>query len=74
MNIMKNKGQVIFDIEQEKFKYLQRDVKHRPKNPNMFELNQKLNRTKRINFYTNTKIISCALLGLWLIVLISLQT
>ncbi len=71
---MKLRDQVVFDVGEEKFKYLQRDVKHRPKNPNMFELNQKLNRTKRINFYTNTKIISCALLGLWLIVLISLQT
>jgi hypothetical protein len=71
---MKNKERVIFDIGQEKFKYLQRDVKHRPKNPNMFELNQKLNQTKKKNFYTNTKIISCALLGLWFIVLISMRT
>ena len=71
---MKNKERVIFDIGQEKFKYLQRDVKHRPKNPNMFELKQKLNQTKKKNFYTNTKIISCALLGLWFIVLISMRT
>ena len=71
---MKNKERVIFDIGQEKFKYLQRDVEHRPKNPNMFELNQKLNQTKKKNFYTNTKIISCALLGLWFIVLISMRT
>tara|TARA_B110000967_G_C18405442_1_gene326587 strand:- start:266 stop:469 length:204 start_codon:yes stop_codon:yes gene_type:complete len=65
------KEHVVFDIEREKYKYLQRDVVTRK--VDMIDLNKKLNHTKKINFYNNTKIIVFLLLCLSVFVLISLK-
>ena len=68
---MKMKEHVVFDIEREKYKYLQRDGVRRK--VDMIDLNKRLNHTKKINFYNNTKIIVFLLLCLSVFVLISLK-
>ena len=73
VNIMKNKEQVVFDIGKEKFKYLQRDEIKSSNKVDMVELNKRLNETKRMNFYNNTKIITFSLLCLGGFALISLK-
>ena len=73
MNIMKNKEQVVFDIRQEKFKYLQRDEIKSSNKVDMFALNKRLSENKRMNFYNNTKIITFSLLSLGVFALISLK-
>ena len=70
---MKNKERVIFDIGQEKFKYLQRDDQKRSKRVDVNDLNRKLNQSKRINIYNNTIIIALAMLLLGVISLLSLN-
>ena len=70
---MINKGQVIFDIEKEKFKYLHRDETKSSKKVDMTELYKRLNQTKKINFYNNTKVITLSLLFLGIFALISLK-
>ena len=52
---MKMNKHVIFDIENRRFKYLQREELVRKVDMN--DLNKKLNYSKKINFYNNTKII-----------------
>ena len=69
---MKSKEQVVFDISEEKFKYLQR-VEKKIKKVDIIDLNKRLNRTKKINIYNNTKIITCSLLSLMAVALISLK-
>ena len=71
---MKFRDQVIFDINEEKFKYLHRESKDKLNRVDIVELNKRLNETKKINFYTNAKIITVSLLCLGLITIISLQT
>jgi hypothetical protein len=70
---MKSKEQVVFDISKEKFRYLQRDENKTSKKVDMNELNKRLNKTKRINIYYNTKIIFGSLVCLVIISLISLK-
>ena len=69
---MKSKEQVVFDISEEKFKYLQR-VEKKIKKVDIIDLNKRLNHTKKINIYNNTKIITCSLLSLVAVALISLK-
>ncbi len=70
---MKFREQVVFDIGEEKFKYLHRVNNNKRNKVNMIDLNKRLNQTKRINFYTNAKIITVSLLCLALITMISLK-
>jgi hypothetical protein len=70
---MKTSERVIFDIGQEKFKYLQRDDQKRSKRVDVNDLNRKLNQSKRINIYNNTIIIALAMLLLGVISLLSLN-
>ena len=70
---MKIREQVIFDINEEKFRYLQRDVDSKPKRADMIELNKRLNHIRKMNFYNNTKIITFSLLSLGVFALISLK-
>ena len=70
---MKYMEKVIFDIGEDKFKYLQRDNEIRIKKVDMNELNKRLNQSKKINFYTNTKIFAVSLFCLSIIALISLK-
>ena len=70
---MKEKAQVIFDINNEKFKYLYRDENITKRRVDMVELNQRLNENKKSKFYSNTKIIFFFLLFLGLFALIVLK-
>jgi hypothetical protein len=70
---MKTSERVIFDIGQEKFKYLQRDDQKRSKRVDVNDLNRKLNQSKKINIYNNTIIIALAMLLLGVISLLSLN-
>ena len=70
---MKTKEQVVFDISNEKFKYLQRYSNSKSRRVDIIDLNKRLNHIKKTNFYNNTKINSCALLCLGLFALISLK-
>ena len=70
---MKPSAKVVFDISQEKFKYLQRDDFRRSRKVDMNELNKRLNQNRKINLYNNTKIVAFSLLLLGFFILISLN-
>jgi|TARA_B110000881_G_C18177084_1_gene318267 hypothetical protein len=70
---MKIREQVIFDINEEKFRYLQRDVDSKPKRADMIELNKRLNHIRKMNFYNNTKIITFSILFVGFFILISFK-
>ena len=70
---MKAKEQVIFDIGNDKFRYLHREDIATKNRVDINELNKKLNHDKKINFYTNTKLITVSLLALAFFTLISLK-
>lgn len=70
---MKSSAKVVFDISQEKFKYLQRDDFKRSRRVDMNELNKRLNQNRKMNIYNNTKIVTFSLLLLGFFVLISLN-
>jgi hypothetical protein len=70
---MKLKNQVVFDIREERFKYLHRADVNSSKRVDMVDLNRRLNQTKKTNFYTNTKIIATSFLIIGIIFLISLK-
>jgi hypothetical protein len=69
---MKFRDQVIFDIGEEKFKYLHREDKNTNR-VDIVELNKRLNETKKINLYINIKIILVSLSLVSIIALISLN-
>ena len=69
---MKTTEQVSFDIREEKFKYLQRQDTRQNK-VDLVELIKKLNHAKKLNFYSNTKIIIFLLICLVGFFLISLN-
>ena len=71
--MMKFKEQVVFDIGEEKFKYLHRENNNNRNRVDIVDLNKKLNQTKKINFYTNVKIITVLLLCLSIIATISFK-
>ena len=70
---MKFREQVIFDIGEEKFKYLHREDNNKQNKVDMIDINKRLNQTKKILFYTNAKIITISLFCLALIVMISFK-
>ena len=70
---MKSRDQVIFDIREEKFKYLHRTDRNEPKKVDIIDLNKRLNQTRKTNFYTNTKIIIFSFICLGFFALISLK-
>ena len=70
---MKLKNQVVFDIREERFKYLHRADVNSSKRVDMVDLNRRLNQTKKTNFYTNTKIIIYSFICLGFFALISLN-
>jgi|TARA_B110000259_G_C13858066_1_gene339639 hypothetical protein len=65
LNVMKFRGQVVFDIQKDKFKYLHREGVNTKNRVDIVDLNKRLNEAKKISFYNNAKIIfaSCLLLG-----------
>ena len=70
---MKFRNKVIFDITADKFKYLHRDGKNKSNKVDIVELNKRLNYTKKINIYTNAKIIAASLLVLGFVAFVSLN-
>ena len=70
---MKSSAKVVFDISQEKFKYLQRDDFKRSRRVDMNELNKRLDQNRKMNIYNNTKIVAFSLLLLGFFILISLN-
>ena len=70
---MSSKEQVIFDIKSEKFRYLHREKDKVKQKVNIDVLNQRLNRIKKINFYTNAKMIFFSLFTIVLFILISVK-
>ena len=73
INNMKAKEQVIFDIQAEKFKYLHRDETKIKNRVNIDTLNKRLNEVKKLNFYSNAKMIIVTLLVVAAVILISLK-
>jgi hypothetical protein len=71
--MMKLKDQVVFDISEEKFRYLHREDNSKHNRVDIIDLNKKLNETKKINFYANIKIITTLLLCLALVAMVSLK-
>ena len=71
--IMIVKNQIIFNTEVVNFKYLQREENIKTKKVDMINLKARLNRNKKLNFYTNVKIIACSISCLSIILLITLK-
>ena len=69
---MKAKSQVVFDIQSEKFKYLMRDQKEKSK-VDIDILNKRLNEVRRLNLYTNVKMIALSLFVILVFALIGLK-
>ena len=70
---MNGKEQVIFDIKSEKFRYLHREEDKIKKIVNIDVLNKRLNRVKKINLYSNAKMIIFSLLIIMLFIFISIK-
>tara|TARA_B100000780_G_C20727752_1_gene289201 strand:- start:285 stop:500 length:216 start_codon:yes stop_codon:yes gene_type:complete len=70
---MKIKEQVVFDIREEKFRYLHRQDKDKNNKVDMVELNKRLNQLKKNNFYVNAKITIVSILCLTVVIMISLK-
>ena len=70
---MKMREQVVFDIREEKFRYLQRDEELLIKKVNMVDLSKRLNQKKINNIYNITKIITFSILCVGVFILISLK-
>jgi hypothetical protein len=71
--MIKFKEQVIFDIGTEKFKYMHREDRKEPTKVDIFELNKRLNQTKKTNIYINLKIVFFSLSCVGFFALISLK-
>jgi hypothetical protein len=71
--MLKFKEHVVFNIRKEKFQYLHRENNNKPNKVDIIDLNKRLNETKKINFYTNAKIITASLLCVTVIALISFK-
>ena len=54
---MKIKGQTIYDLNSEQFKYLQKEDDKSSLRVDINELNKRLNQTKRSNFYTTSLVV-----------------
>mgnify|MGYP006110169351 CR=1 FL=1 len=70
---MKIKEQVIFDISSDKFRYLHREDRIVKKRVDIDTLNKRLNQVKKINLYTNIKIIALSIIFFSIFALISLN-
>ena len=70
---MNGKEQVIFDIKSDKFRYQHREEDKIKKIVNIDVLNKRLNRVKKINLYSNAKMIIFSLLIIMLFIFISIK-
>lgn len=69
----KTKEQVIFDINADKFRYLYREENKLKQKVDIIELNRRLNENKKVNFYSNTKILAFSLIVFGIFVLITMK-
>ena len=69
----KTKEQVIFDINADKFRYLYREENKLKQKVDIIELNRRLNENKKVNFYSNTKILAFSLIVFGIFVLIIMK-
>lgn len=69
----KTKEQVIFDINADKFRYLYREENKIKQKVDIIELNRRLNENKKVNFYSNTKIIAFSLIVFGILALITMK-
>ena len=68
---MRSKAHVIFDIQTEKFKYLHRAENKVKNTVDIDVLNKRLSRIKKLNIYSNAKMIVFSLVVLLLFALLS---
>ena len=68
---MRAKAHVIFDIQTEKFKYLHRAENKVKNTVDIDVLNKRLNRIKKLNIYSNAKMIIFSILILVIFALLS---
>ena len=69
----KTKEQVIFDINADKFRYLYREENKIKQKVDIIELNRRLNENKKVNFYSNTKILAFSLIVFGIFALITMK-
>ncbi len=69
----KTKEQVIFDINADKFRYLYREENKLKQKVDIIELNRRLNENKKVNFYSNTKILAFSLIVFGIFALITMK-
>jgi|TARA_B110000438_G_scaffold75318_1_gene75461 hypothetical protein len=70
---MRAKEQVIFDIKSDKFKYLHREENKIRNVVDIDVLNKRLNRVKKLNLYSNAKMIVFSLLTVVLFIIVSVN-
>jgi len=67
------KQQAIYDIKTDKFKYHKREQNRISNRVDVNELNKRLNKTKRSNFYITTLVSIVCLLGMISLILVSIK-
>ena len=67
------KRQAIYDIKTDKFKYLQREENKIFNRVDINELNKRLNKTKRVNFYITALVSIFCLMGMIALALVSIK-
>jgi len=67
------KKQITYDLNTDKFKYLKREKNIFCHRVDINELNKKLNKTKRSNFYSTTLVLVCGLSCLVILSFIGLR-
>ena len=67
------KQQAIYDIKTDKFKYLKREQNRISNRVDVNELNKRLNKTKRVNFYITALVSIFCLMGMIALALVSIK-
>ena len=70
---MKNKDQTIYDINSDRFRYLKREENSHLHKVDINELNKRLNRAKRSNFYSTALVAVFCFFCLTTLCLISIK-
>ena len=70
---MRIKEQVIFDIKEDKFRYLHSGENKIKNRVSIETLNKRLNRVKKLNFYSNAKMIVVSFFTVIIFALISIK-
>jgi hypothetical protein len=70
---MRIKEQVIFDIKEDKFRYLHGEENKIKNRVSIETLNKRLNRIKRLNFYSNARMIAVTILTIIIFALINIK-